>query len=134
MVAVLDIGTSKVACLVLQFMPNQAEGESGLTHGAFRVIGAANTRSRGVRFGEIDVMDETERAIRTAVQAAQKMANKRVDHVIACVAGAEPRSYGLTGEVRVENGEVAESDIGHVLAACDVPDYGDDREVLRTKV
>ncbi len=131
-VAVLDIGTSKVACLVLQFMPNELHGETGsqLTHGAFRVIGAANTRSRGVRFGEIDVMDETERAIRTAVQAAQKMAQKRVDHVIACISGAEPRSYGLTGEVRVENGEVAESDIGHVLAACDVPDYGDDREAL----
>ena len=32
----------------------------------FRVIGAATTRSRGVRFGEIAVMNETERAIRTA--------------------------------------------------------------------
>ena len=55
---------------------------------SFRVIGAATTRSRGVRFGEIDAMHETERAIRTAVQAAQKMANVRVDHVIACFAGA----------------------------------------------
>jgi cell division protein FtsA len=55
-----------------------------------------------VRFGEITVMNETERAIRTAVQAAQKMANVRVDHVIACFSGAEPRSYGLAGEMELQ--------------------------------
>ena len=47
----------------------------------FRVIGAATTRSRGIRQGEVDAMPETERAIRTAVQGAQRMANMRVDHV-----------------------------------------------------
>ncbi len=133
-VAVLDIGTSKISCLVLQFAPGR-EGEGslpkrGLTHGAFRVIGAATTRSRGVRTGEIAAMDETERAIRTAVQAAQKMADVRVDHVIACFGGGLPRSYGMSGDVRVEYGEVSEQDVGHVLAACDVPDYGAEREAL----
>jgi len=133
-VAVIDIGTSKIACLVLQFAPERlAEHDGtrqGLTHGAFRVIGAATTRSRGVRLGEITTMDETERAIRTAVQAAQKMAGLRVDHVIAAFSGGEPRSYGLSGAVEVANGEVAEADVGHVLAACDVPDYGEDREAI----
>ncbi len=134
LVAILDIGTSKIACLVLQFAPDRTADDphrrTSLTHGAFRVIGAATTRSRGVRYGEIVAMDETERAIRTAVQAAQKMAGIRVDHVIACLSGGAPRSYGLTGSVTVENGEVAEADIGHVLAACDVPEYGEDREAL----
>ena len=58
----------------------------------FRVIGAATTTSRGVRYGEVDAMQETERAIRTAVQAAQKMANVRVDHVIACLSAARGRA------------------------------------------
>ena len=132
-VAVIDVGTSKISCLVLQFAPDRGrdpQGHSGLTHGAFRVIGVATTRSRGVRAGEIVDMDETERAIRTAVQGAQKMAGIRVDHVIACFSGGAPRSYGLTGEVRVENGEVSDTDVGHVLAACDVPDYGADREAI----
>ena len=39
----------------------------------FRVIGAATTRSRGVRFGEIETMAETERAIRTAVQQEDRI-------------------------------------------------------------
>ena len=133
-VAILDVGTSKIACLVLKFDGESAVREDGLGSLAgqsqFRVIGAATTRSRGVRFGEIDAIPETERAIRTAVQAAQKMANVRVDHVIACFSGARPRSYGLAGEITLAAGQVSEQDVGRVLAACDVPDFGESREVL----
>lgn len=131
-IAVLDIGTSKVACLVLQFIPDDgaAGGQPTLSQGAFRVIGAANTRSRGVAFGEIASMEECERAIRTAIQGAQKMANLRVDQVIVGFAGGRPRSYGLTGEVEVRDGAVAERDIGHALASCDLPDHGQDFEAI----
>lgn len=133
-VAILDVGSSKIACLVLRFDGDEPAREDGLGplagQSQFRVIGAATTRSRGVRFGEIDGIPETERAIRTAIQAAQKMANVRVDHVIACFSGARPRSYGLAGEILLPSGQVSEQDVGRVLAACDVPDFGDDREVL----
>ena len=133
-VAVLDVGTSKIACLVLRFEPGDEMREDGLGplagQSQFRVIGAATTRSRGVRFGEVDAMQETERAIRTAVQAAQKMAQTRVDHVIACFSGAHPRSYGLAGEIELHEGQVSEQDVARVLAACDVPDFGQGREVL----
>jgi len=137
-VAVLDIGTSKIACLVLRFDgPGRFREDDGVGpmagQSSFRVIGAATTRSRGVRFGEISAMQETERAVRTALQAAQKMAQVRVDHVIACFAGAQPRSYGLTGEVEVEQSTVGETDIARVLAACDVPDFGQGREVLHAQ-
>ncbi|WP_120501860.1 cell division protein FtsA [Roseovarius sp. EL26] len=137
-VAVLDVGTSKIACLVLRFdgtdRLKEAEGIGTMAGQAgFRVIGAATTRSRGVRFGEIDAMQETERAIRTAVQAAQKMANIRVDHVIACFSGAQPRSYGLAGSVDLEGQLVSEQDISRVLSSCDMPDYGEGREVLHAQ-
>ncbi|MBR9652054.1 cell division protein FtsA [Thalassovita aquimarina] len=137
-VAILDVGSSKIACLVLRFDGTdrgfESDGVGPLAGQAgFRVIGAATTRSRGVKFGEISAMPETERAIRTALQAAQKMANIRVDHVIACFAGAEPRSYGLTGEIEVEDQIVSEQDISRVLSACDVPDYGMGREVLHAQ-
>ena len=137
-VAILDVGTSKIACLVLRFDgPEQFRGVDGVGSLAgqsqFRVIGAATTRSRGVRFGEIDAMQETERAIRTAVQAAQKMANVRVDHVIACLSGARPRSYGLDGTLDIHGDMVTEQDISQVMANCDVPDYGAEREVLHAQ-
>ncbi|MDR9395534.1 cell division protein FtsA [Roseovarius sp. SYSU LYC5161] len=137
-VAVLDVGTSKIACLVLRFDGGErlagADGIGAMAGQAgFRVIGAATTRSRGVRFGEIAAMAETERAIRTALQAAQKMAQIRVDHVIACFSGAAPRSYGLAGQVVLEGTTVSEQDVSRVLSACDVPDFGESREVLHAQ-
>ena len=137
-VAILDVGSSKIACLVLRFdgtAPLSDEGEIGSLAGqsGFRVIGAAMTRSRGVKFGEINAMVETERAIRTALQNAQKMAGIRVDHVIACFAGAEPRSYGLDAKIALDGEAVTEEDVARVLTACDVPDYGVGREVLHAQ-
>jgi len=137
-VAILDVGSSKIACLVLRFDgPERAAEVDGVGpmagQSSFRVIGAATTRSRGVRFGEIDAMQETERAVRTAVQAAQKMANVRVDHVIACFAGARPRSYGLAGDVDLQDQVVTGQDVARVLAACEVPDLGAGRDVLHAQ-
>ena len=137
-IAILDVGTSKIACLILRFDgvedTRETDGVGSMAgQSNFRVIGAATTKSRGVRFGEITVMNETERAIRTAVQAAQKMANVRVDHVIACFSGAEPRSYGLAGEWDLQDSVVTEQDVARVLANCDVPDIGEGREVIHAQ-
>ncbi len=137
-IAILDVGTSKIACLVLRFdgtARTSSESEIGAMAGqsGFRVVGVATTRSRGVQFGEITAMQETERAIRTAVQAAQKMADIRVDHVIACFSGARPRSYGLDAQIDLQDQIVTEPEIARVLAACEVPDYGDMREVLHAQ-
>lgn len=137
-IAILDVGTSKVACLILRITgPERIAANDGVGpmagQSGFRVVGAATTKSRGVRFGEIHAMGETERAIRTVVQSAQKMANLRVDHVIACLGGARPRSYGLEGAVDVSGSVVSKADVGRVLAACDVPDIGEGREVLHAQ-
>ncbi len=137
-IAVLDVGTSKIACLVLRFDgPERLAGEDGVGslagQSTFRVIGAATTRSRGMRFGEVDTMSETERAIRTALQAAQKMADQRVDHVIVGFAGARVRSYGLAGSIDLEGAAVSEQDVAQVLAACDMPDIGEGRDVLHAQ-
>lgn len=137
-IAILDVGSSKIACLVLRFDGSgrlSKDGTIGSMAGqsGFRVVGAATTRSRGIQFGEITAMQETERAIRTALQAAQKMAEIRVDHVIACFSGAGPRSYGLDATIDLEGQMVSEADVARVLTACDVPDYGIGREVLHAQ-
>ncbi len=131
--AVLDIGSYKISCLVLQFSTDEADATPDVTMpkmGSFRVVGVGTMRSNGVTFGEITDMGETEHAIRAAVAKAQQMAGLRVDHVIVSFAGGRPRSYGLTGEIEVEQGEVTERDIGRVLASCEVPPYGEDREAI----
>ncbi len=137
-VGILDVGTSKIVCLVLRFdgpgKRDEADNVGPMAgQSAFRVVGAAFTRSRGVRSGEIEGMSETERAIRTAVQSAQKMARVRVDHVIACFSGAKPCSFGLTGTVDLLGTEVTEHDIARVLAACEVPEEARNLEVLHAQ-
>ncbi|CTQ32398.1 cell division protein FtsA [Jannaschia rubra] len=135
-VAILDVGTFKTACLVLRFEENTPQGE-GVGHMAgqsnFRVIGASTTRSRGIRQGEVDAMPETERAIRTAIQGAQKMANVRVDHVIACFSGGRPTSWPLSGEVMLDAGPCTVHDVGRVLSSIETPDIGPGREVLHAQ-
>ena len=130
--AVLDIGTAKIACLVLKFDAERAQMARRLAgvgelagQNDLRVIGAATTQSRGIEFGEIIDMDEAEAAIRTAVQQAQKMAGVRLDHVIVTFSGGRPRSYGVHGEIDVEDGIVTEYEIGRLLSECDIPDYGE---------
>ncbi len=135
-VAILDVGTYKTACLVLRFEENAPVGE-GVGHMAgqsnFRVIGATTTRSRGVRGGEVDAMPETERAIRTAVQGAQRMAKVRVDHVIACFSGGRPVSWPLSGEVVLEDGPCSVHDVARVLSSIDAPEIGEGRAVLHAQ-
>lgn len=137
-IAIMDIGTTKIACLILRFdgeePKREADGVGSLAgQNSFRIIGAATTRSRGVRFGEITAMQETERAIRTVVQAAQKMANVRVDHAIVCFSGGAPRSYGLAGDCDVRMGQVSEQDVARAMAACELPDIGAAREVVHAQ-
>lgn len=137
-VAILDIGTSKISCLILHFEGPQSfretDGVGPLAGQAgFRVIGQGTTRSRGVRSGEVATVSETERAIRTAMQQAQKMAGVRVDHAIVCFSGARPASYGLAGEIALAGGKVSKEDVASVLAACDLPDFGNGREVLHAQ-
>ena len=136
LIGLIDIGSSKVVCFILQFTPDHkkqdflSEGFALPKNVAFRIIGAATTRSRGVNFGEIQRMDEAQKAIRTVVQAAQKMAGVLVEDVLVSFSGGDPRSYGVSGTAKLAGNKVTEFDIGNALINSDVPDYGSRREVI----
>ena len=137
-IAVLDVGTSKIGCLILKFDGTEekidGDGVGSLAgQSGFQVIGSALTKSRGIEYGEIVSMPETERAIRTALQSAQKLANSRVDHVIACVSGGSPRSYGLEGGIDIKSEIVDDKDIADVLGSCGIPDFEPGREILHAQ-
>ena len=57
-IAVLDVGTSKIGCLILKFegAENRIDGDgvgSLAGQSGFQVIGSALTKSRGIEYGEI---------------------------------------------------------------------------------
>jgi len=140
--AVLDIGSSKITCLVLKLDPARlldAEHNDRLgtsLFGAIEVVGARTVQSRGVRRGEIVDMDEVCRTIRLALLNSEKMAAprvERVDQVIVSFSGGKPQSFSTAAEVETETGQVTERDISNVLGACPPPPIGESRQILHAQ-
>lgn len=102
MVAALDIGSSKVACLVAEF---QADGR-------YQVKGVGNrTCNGGVVAGAIVDMDLTEKAIRASVDQAEKMAGTTVSEVVLSFSGGNPESKVVEVEVDIAGHAVSEDDL-----------------------
>jgi cell division protein FtsA len=114
--SVLDIGTSKIACLVARLDP-VAESDllRGRTHRA-RIIGIGHQRSRGLKGGVIVDLDAAEHAIRLAVDAAERMAKVEVRSVIVNMTGGRLGSQSFHAEVKLR-GAVGEGDVHRVLEA-----------------
>ena len=75
--SILDIGTSKVVCLIAELSPAETnERLRGRTHVA-RIIGIGHQRSLGLKGGAIVDLESAERAIRAAVDAAERMPPRR---------------------------------------------------------
>ena len=136
LIGLIDIGSAKLVCFILQFTPDIETSDHLMENGslpksvAFRVIGASTTRSRGVNLGEIETLDQAQKAIRTVVQGAQKMAGVLLEDVLVSFSGGQPKSYGVCGTTKLASEEVTEFDIGNALVNSDVPDYGAKREVI----
>jgi cell division protein FtsA len=134
-VALLDIGTSKIVCLVLTFVEDSKShllnsDQRTNSHISFRVVGASTTKSRGVRFGEIHEMEEAERAVRTVVQRAQKMAGGLIENVFLTFSGGNPKSKILKSFIDLQKKEVTESDIGHVLSKINLDHLQENKEII----
>lgn len=136
-IAVLDIGSFQISCLVLRLEPHgPLETDELITSAArhgFKVIGAGTTRSRGVRFGDIENMNETERGLRTVVQLAQKRADVRVDHVIVSFSGGAVNNHFLSGKTEVEDEAITTNDVARAIASCKMPQLGPSRHVLHAQ-
>ena len=119
-VALIDLGSSKVMCLVLSLTDtnktnsfSDSKSQQGV---AFRVVGASTTKSRGVRYGEIFEMREAESAIRTVIQRAQKMAGCLIENVFLTFSSGSQKSTLISSSIEFSQKEVSETDIGHALS------------------
>ena len=70
-VGLLDIGTSKVACLIAALDAPERPGEPRRV----RVLGLGHQRSRGLKAGVITDLAEAEAAVRAAISQAERMAH-----------------------------------------------------------
>jgi len=115
--SVLDIGTTKVACLIARLMPAEASDTlRGRTHRC-RILGIGHQRSRGIKAGAVVDMEEAENAIRLAVDAAERMAGVQVESVIVNLSGGRLGSQLYHAKVSVGGKAVSDADIHRVLEA-----------------
>ena len=133
-VALIDLGSSKVMCLVLSLTDanqinsfSEDKSRPGVT---FRVIGASTTMSRGIRFGEIYEMREAESAIRTVIQRAQKMAGCLIENVFLTFSSATQKSTLISSSIDFAQKEVSEMDIGHALSSLNIVNDDLTREII----
>lgn len=116
-VAALDVGSTKVSCLIAERMrPRQPEQEPGAGQ-KLRIRGSGHQASGGMRAGAVVDIEAADRAIRLAVEAAERMAGVRIGEVIVSVAGGRPRCEVYSGETRVMTADVGPADMQRAISS-----------------
>ncbi|MCK4277406.1 MAG: cell division protein FtsA, partial [Phycisphaerae bacterium] len=113
---VLDIGTSKVCCLIgkTSAAPDWFEGDGDAVH--FEVLGFDHTRAEGLKSGMVTHLDSAEQCIRAAVDAAERMAGVVVEDVHVSVTAGRLKSESFSASVALQSGAVREDDVHRFLA------------------
>lgn len=102
-IGVLEIGTSKICCIIAEPDADQP--------GSLRAIGFGHTRSAGIKAGVVVDLDAAEGAVRAAVAQAERAAGARLETVHVAIACGRLKSQLFTGRVAVERGVVGDRDI-----------------------
>jgi cell division protein FtsA len=102
---VLDIGTTKIACVI-----GRVESD-----GSVRVIGFGWQKGRGVRGGGILDIEDAERAIRAAVGQAEEEAGTRLRAVTVNLSAGQPESRLFNVQWPVGGRAVGEHDIRRII-------------------
>ena len=116
----LDIGTSKVAAIVGEVLPD----------GTIEVIGVGTQTSGGLRKGVVVNVESTVQSIQRAVEEAELMAGVQTESVYAGVAAGHVQCVNSNGVVPIGSGEVRSQDIESVMQAASAVPTPADRKIL----
>jgi cell division protein FtsA len=130
LVSVLDIGSTKVCCLIARLTP-RAEGKAlkGRTHVA-EVIGLGYGPSAGIKSGVVSDLEKAEQAIRTVVGMAERAAGLTVESVIVNVTAGRLGSETFSAAVNLGGQEVEKADLSRVLKAVNERSVRAERSII----
>ena len=104
-VAALDIGSSKVCCIIAKISKDKR----------INVVGYGYNVSRGIKNGMVTDIDQATIAVGNAVQDAEQMANEPIDRVIVSIGGEKVRSFLKTASITLnKNRPINDSDLEKV--------------------
>src|SRR5918996_27924 len=116
----LDIGTSKIACIVAEITEA----------GSFEIIGMGNHPSRGLKKGVVVNIEATMASIQRVLEEAELMADCRISEVYTGVAGSHIRSLNSSGMVAIKEKEVLQADVDRVMDTAKAVAIPNDQQIL----
>ncbi len=122
LIAALDMGSSKICCLLAH-----SSNDGGL-----KVLGVGHHASKGIRSGTVIDMDAAQHATLTAISAAEELANETIREVIVNVSGGYLSSEKFKFELPISGREVNQTDIRRALAQGNFCQRDTDYEVLHS--
>lgn len=122
MITALDIGTTKVICLMARPLKNHK----------FQILGFGHQINQGMRLGTIIDMDKVERAILKAVHAAEKMADMTVDKTIIGLSGGGIDSQHIHVDMPISGKMISDHDGRRLLQQARSHSIGSERYLLHS--
>jgi cell division protein FtsA len=116
----LDIGTSKIACLVGELKDDDH----------IEIIGVGTHPSRGLKKGVVVDIESTVASIQRAVEEAELMAGCEIHSVHAGIAGSHIRSLNSHGITAIKDREVSQADVDRVIDAARAVAIPADQQML----
>ena len=92
LIAALDVGASKVACLIGRLKPNPTGDTLRRRTHSIEVLGFGHTSARGMKAGAVIDLTAAEAAIRQAVALAERAAKLQLEAVVVSVSAGRPSS------------------------------------------
>ena len=117
LVGALDVGTSKVACLIARLKPQAPQDVLRRRSHTVEVVGFGHTLARGMKAGAVVDLAEAEQALRQAIDLAERTAKMQLDSVLVSLSAGKPASELISATVNVAGKGVADGDIARVLCA-----------------
>ena len=106
--AVLDIGSSKICCMI---------GEIDKL-GTLTLLGQGTHASAGMRAGEVTVLSDFSDSIGHCVQSAERAAGLAITSVSVVLPGGSPRSAFGTQSITLSDSTVSRRDVRRLLDRC----------------
>jgi cell division protein FtsA len=118
----LDIGTSKIICIVAEMQPE----------GTLEVIGMGTHPSKGLRRGVVVNIESTVNAIQRALEEAELMADCKIREVYTGIAGNHIKSFNSHGMVAIKDKEISQIDVERVIDTARAVNIPMDQQILHT--
>ncbi len=118
----LDIGTSKIVCIVAEVQPE----------GTLEIIGMGSHPSKGLRRGVVVNIEHTVNAIQRALEEAELMADCKIREVYTGIAGNHIRSFNSHGMVAIKDKEISQIDVERVIDTARAVNIPMDQQILHT--